>query len=171
MRRRSGRPLLIGVLSAALLCLILWPIWGKKPEPVGGLSGRPTVIDGDTLELSGERIRLWGIDAPEASQTCQQREQPVPCGQIATRALIEYLGQQAVNCTAEDVDRYGRIVARCQVGPQDLGAWMVEQGQALAYREYGGDAYDAEEAAAQAARRGVWAGSFVPPWDYRLARR
>lgn len=163
--------MLIGVLSAALLCLILWPIWGRESEPVDGLSGTPTVIDGDTLELRGERIRLWGIDAPEASQTCQQHGELVPCGQIATRVLEKYLEHKAVTCAAQDVDRYGRIVARCQAGQQDLGAWMVERGQALAYRQYGGDIYNAAQAGAQAARRGVWAGSFVPPWDYRLARR
>ena len=67
------------------------------------------------------------------------------------------------------MDRYRRPVARCAVGGVDLGGWLVENGWALAYRRYGAD-YVTQEETARAARRGLWAGSFVTPWDFRAHR-
>ncbi len=74
--------------------------------------------------------------------------------------------------TCEDLgrDRYKRIIARCTVAGEDLGEWMVRQGLALAYRRFSLDYVD-EEADAQAARRGIWAGQFVKPWAWRRDKR
>ncbi len=62
------------------------------------------------------------------------------------------------------------IIARCAVAGEDLGAWVVSQGWALAYRRYSPDYVD-EEADAQAVRRGIWAGQFVKPWEWRRGNR
>ena len=140
-------------------------------EPAGELVGVVSVVDGDTLDMRGQRLRLWGIDAPESSQTCEQGGKTVRCGQAAALALADLTGQKTVSCTRRDVDRYGRTVAVCRVAGQEVNAWMVEQGHALAYRQYGGNVYDTQEQAARAARRGMWAGSFVPPWDFRKLGR
>ncbi len=74
--------------------------------------------------------------------------------------------------TCEDLgrDRYKRIIAKCTVAGEDMGAWMVSQGLALAYRRYSLD-YADEEGNAQAARRGIWAGEFVKPWEWRRGKR
>ena len=134
------------------------------------LSGRARVVDGDSLALVGERIRLHGIDAPESAQTCIAGGARWRCGERAERALRERIGGRMVACEERDVDRYGRIVAVCRAGGEDLNAWMVESGFALAYRRYS-RAYVDEEAAAKRARRGLWRGDFVAPWDWRQGER
>jgi endonuclease YncB( thermonuclease family) len=130
------------------------------------LTGVASVIDGDTLEIHGERIRLHGIDAPEADQVCTSNSQQYRCGQKAALALSDFIARQTVFCGQRDTDRYGRVVAVCSVAGQDLGAWMVSRGHALAYRKYSLD-YVPEEEAAAAARQGMWAGEFQPPWEWR----
>ena len=134
------------------------------------LSGRPRVVDGDSLALAGERVRLYGIDAPESAQTCVAGGARWRCGEQATRGLRERIGGRAVRCEERNVDRYGRIVAVCRAGGEDLNAWMVGQGLALAYRRYARDYVD-EEAGARSARRGLWRGNFVAPWDWRRGER
>ena len=137
------------------------------------ITGKPRIIDGDTIEIAGQRIRLHGIDAPESNQTCVADDKRWPCGTNATLALSGMIGTNWVTCRERDIDRYGRIVAVCNLaGPQgpDVNAMMVSQGWALAYRRYSTDYVEAE-AGAQKARRGVWRGAFQMPWDWRSARR
>jgi endonuclease YncB( thermonuclease family) len=133
--------------------------------------GRASVIDGDTLDIRGIRFRLHGVDAPESSQTCKDAAGAnYRCGQKAALALSDRIGEANVSCGQKDKDRYGRIVAVCSAGGEDLNAWLVRQGLALAYRQYGKD-YIGQEDEARTARRGVWAGTFTPPWDYRRGER
>lgn len=134
------------------------------------VSGRAVVIDGDTIEVNDSRIRLYGIDAPESRQTCLAGGQRWPCGEQATRALTDRVGNQTVRCEERDRDRYGRIVAVCRLAGQDLNAWLVAQGWALAYRQFS-EVYVDEEGAAEAAGRGIWRGAFVAPWDWRRGVR
>jgi endonuclease YncB( thermonuclease family) len=134
------------------------------------LIGRASVIDGDTLDLHGRRIRLWGIDAPESRQVCQRKGSGWRCGQAAALALADRIGQRTVRCEPLDVDRWKRIVARCRQGQDDLGRWLVRSGLALAYRSYSRD-YVADENEARAERLGLWAGSFALPWEWRRNRR
>lgn len=135
------------------------------------LIGRPSVVDGDTLVLHGARIRLFGIDAPEGRQLCQDVQgKDYRCGQKAALALADHVGSSLVTCERRDTDRYGRTVAVCYLGSEDIGAWLVSQGWALAYRHYSKD-YVPQEEAAHAAHLGVWAGTFTPPWEWRAAER
>ncbi len=85
-------------------------------------------------------------------------------------ALTDKIGQSSVACHPKDTDRYGRIVAVCWIGTENLSAWMVWQGWALAYRRFSTD-YVIHEDAAKKARRGLWRGEFQMPWDWRSARR
>jgi endonuclease YncB( thermonuclease family) len=154
------RPVLIVSLLIAL----------AAPAGAGGIAGRASVIDGDTLEIHGERIRLFGIDAPEGAQTCQRDGEPWPCGRRAAFALAGRIGNRTVSCDPRDRDRYGRLVAVCIAGAEDLNAWMVRQGWALAYRRYSKD-YVADEDAARQQEAGMWSGTFTPPWEWRRGER
>lgn len=148
------------------------------------LEGVAVAVDGDTLDLGGQHVRLAGIDAPELRQSCTRdrssRFSPRPslrsgssagsssgswaCGDAARRTLEEALRKGAVTCAASSLDKYGRPLARCVIGPVDLSDLMVREGFAVAYR---GRDYAGAEAEARAARRGIWSGSFQPPADYR----
>ena len=142
-----------------------------RTVPFGSdLSGPARVIDGDTINVGAVRVRLHGIDAPESEQSCLAGGKRWPCGQRATRALAGEIGGRAVACRERDRDRYGRIVAVCRHGGRDVNAWLVDQGWALAYRRYS-RAYVDEESSARAARRGIWDGEFVAPWDWRRGER
>ena len=100
------------------------------------VSGVASVIDGDTIEIHGERIRLFGIDAPELAQRCTEGGRPYPCGFDCSRVLRQRIKGRTVDCIRHDTDRYGRMVAVCHVEGLDLSRWMVRQGQAIAYRKY-----------------------------------
>jgi endonuclease YncB( thermonuclease family) len=132
--------------------------------------GKVRVIDGDTIVIRGTHIRLNGIDAPEADQTCTDADnRPWRCGRAATRVLIERIAGRPLTCSTSGLDRYRRVLARCALPDgSDINAWMVQQGWALAYYS---DAYRAQEAEAQAAKRGIWAGTFIPPWMWRHRHR
>jgi len=134
------------------------------------ITGRASVIDGDTIEIHGTRIRLFGIDAPESDQSCVVQGKTSRCGQIASGALANKLGSQVVNCQPKDRDQYDRIVAVCSVGEEDINAWMVAQGWALAYRYYSND-YISQEEQASKSKIGVWQGDFTAPWDWRRGDR
>lgn len=154
-------------------------------NPLGGLSaiiqqvvaddskaivGRASVIDGDTLEIHGTRIRLHGIDAPESDQLCSVGRKKSRCGQKSALALADKIGSRTVSCDPRDVDRYNRVVAVCSAGGEDLNAWMVASGWAIAYRYYSTD-YIQQEEKASASKLGIWQGDFVPPWEWRQGER
>jgi endonuclease YncB( thermonuclease family) len=118
-----------------------------------------------------KRIRLFGIDAAESSQLCDNAAgQAYRCGQQAALALADHIGRRTVRCEGKQRDRYGRLVAICYLSGDDLNAWMVSQGLALAFRKYS-TLYVPQEDEAQRARRGLWSGSFEPPWEWRKAHR
>ncbi|HEX6980231.1 MAG TPA: thermonuclease family protein [Alphaproteobacteria bacterium] len=133
--------------------------------------GIATVVDGDTIEIHGTRIRLHGVDAPESAQLCRRPDGVSwRCGQQAALALQEHLGRRTVTCVRRDTDRYGRVVGQCTVGGADLNAWLVANGWAVAYRRYATDYVD-EEQEARRAGIGIWSGAFVMPWDWRRGER
>ncbi len=78
--------------------------------------GQARVIDGDTIQISGERVRLQGIDAPETRQSCTLSGVGWPCGQNAARMLTSVTDGQVVTCKGNRRDRYGRLIAVCYIG-------------------------------------------------------
>jgi endonuclease YncB( thermonuclease family) len=137
------------------------------PEPVIGI---PQVLDGDTIQIGTTRIRLFGIDAFEAEQMCVGSESNrYGCGGRATRALTELIAANFTVCVPKGIDAYNRQLAVCRVNTVDLSAAMARQGHALAYLKYALD-YVHDEQLAKQERAGVWAGGFIPPWEFRVSR-
>lgn len=132
--------------------------------------GSASVIAGDTLEINGARIRLHGIDAPESKQSCLVEGKQSQCGQKAADALAGKIGAQTVTCKPKGRDEYQALAAVCTAGGEDLNAWMVSEGMALAYRRYS-TAYVRQEKAAAKEKAGIWRGAFVKPWDWRRGKR
>jgi len=161
MRSRRGGPLqfvlVLVVLGGGAVALGLLD---RSGTPV---AGQAQVHDGDTISLDGNRIRLVGIDAPEYAQTCMDRSGGEwPCGKAARDAMLALVKGRQVSCLSEGRDKYGRMLGRCSVGKTDLGAAMIEAGLAVSY-----DDYKLRETAARAGGRGIWAGSFVIPSEWR----
>lgn len=147
--------LVVAALSAAWLA--------RESDTV--VSGRAVIADGDSLEIGGRRIRLEGIDAPEFDQTCTIAQSEMRCGISARDHLRRLTGRQTVRCEGWREDRFERLLAKCSVGAVDLNRMMVLDGWAISYGEYG-----AEEAQAREAERGLWAGDFMPPRQWRRER-
>jgi len=131
------------------------------------ITGKPRVVDGDTIHIGKTKIRLHGIDAPEMKQTCRTRKgEEQMCGQLAKQALQRLVQGQDVVCKGDTRDRYKRLIAVCYVGPLDINEQMVTDGWAMAYRKYSTD-YVRAETLAKSRREGLWRGEFVPPWEWR----
>ena len=125
------------------------------------------IIDGDTIELNGERIRFSGIDTPEPKQICTLDNIEIFCGNLATVVLKEKIGNEIVTCEREkELDKYNRILAECFVKEQSLSSYMVKNGYAFAYR-YFSDKFIEDENYAKQNLLGLWAMQFEYPWDFR----
>ncbi|ATG49506.1 succinoglycan biosynthesis protein [Celeribacter ethanolicus] len=133
-------------------------------------NGALRVIDGDTLAIGETRIRLYGIDAPELSQSCSDmRGQDWACGQWS-KAVLAKLAVGSVRCVARDTDRYGRTVAVCTSKAGDINAALVASGAAYAYAKYARD-YVALEEVARAEGQGLWRAGAQAPSAYRAEKR
>lgn len=175
-RRRPTERLVL--LAIAALLAYLAGRWSSPDEGRHATSSAPRdypdsirgnaiALDGDTLDLAGVRVRLFGVDAFERDQLCSRSDGTrYGCGQDARATLERAVSGALVTCRKRDVDRYGRMVATCTAGGQDLAELLVREGNALAYRRYSDD-YVPAERQARSARRGAWEGSFEQPWDYR----
>ena len=150
---------------AGILLLVL-----IAPSEAATVQGIAWVVDGDTLVVQGERISLYGIDAPEAAQTCRRASgKPWPCGKGAADALSDYIDRRLTICEGRDRDANGRLIAVCSVNLVEINRWLVTEGLAVAFRRYSTDYVDAEAQARDNAA-GIWSGSFEMPWDYRARR-
>jgi endonuclease YncB( thermonuclease family) len=167
--RSLWRSLLDLAVFAAAAALILLALRVFNQETVA--PGNVDVIDGDSFRMAKNEIRLHGIDAPEYHQTCRDETgRDWACGKEAARALRSLVAGHKVACTGLDVDRYHRLVSRCEVGDLELNSEMVRLGWAVAYARHG-ERYFKEEEAAHSARRGIWRGTFDLPQDWRGTHR
>ncbi|HEV7304898.1 thermonuclease family protein [Ensifer sp.] len=128
----------------------------------GEARGLATAGDGDSLRIAGKRVRIEGIDAPELAQTCQRAGVAWECGREARAQLRALISSGDVRCRFHGRDRYGRDLGACEAGGRDIGGEMVLGGYAVSYGRY-----EAEEAKAERERRGLWAGTFVMPQEWR----
>src|SRR6202162_6057325 len=122
------------IAIAVVAALILVP---PSAGAADNLAGHASVIDGDTLEIHGTRIRLWGIDAPESNQLCRGEDSlQYRCGAKAANDLDAFIARRPVNCSPISLDQYGRAVATCSVDNVDLGEWLVRNGLAIDWPQY-----------------------------------
>jgi len=136
------------------------------------ISGKVKVIDGDTIKIKGNNIRLFGIDAPEKNQICFKKTQSYNCGFISTKVLKKYAEGKLVTCAYNDKDRYGRIIGICNFyyNAEDkklsLNRYMVFTGNAVAYKRYSKEYLD-DEKWAKNNQLGMWQGKFIRPEEWR----
>jgi endonuclease YncB( thermonuclease family) len=136
------------------------------------LTGQVSIIDGDTVEMHGTRIRLWGIDAPEANQLCRGEDSlQYRCGAKAANDLHAFVASRVVACMPIKLDRYRRTVASCSVDGADIGHWLVLNGLAIDWPTYSLGKYADAQADAEVHQRGIWSGSFAKPWAFRACLR
>ena len=155
-------------------CLLLLSV-AALSAPIGEakaqiIYGNPSAVDGDTLDFGGGRVRLFGIDAPERTQTCQRASGAWECGADATVLLASLIEGQRVQCEQRDTDRYGRPVAVCTAGGIDLSEAMARTGFAIALEHFSAD-YVATVEQARTARLGIWEGTFQEPAEFRASDR
>jgi len=168
MSARAGHRRGLGAMRC--FRLMLGVLLYASPALAQTLTGTAAVIDGDTLEIQGERIDLYGIDAPETAQPCVRNGRQWPCGRRASGALAEMIGDKPVACEGRERGTDGRLLAVCRRDGADLNARMVREGWALAERRHG-RAYVDAQARAEAGHAGIWAGAFVPPRNWRQVRQ
>lgn len=144
------------------------PVGAAEPKQVSGMA---KVVDGDTLDIAGTRIRLEGIDAPEHGQWCNRAWLPLAwnCGRSATRALKKLTRGQTVQCQSRGTDSYARMIGVCFVHGQDINAEMVRRGHAWAFVKYSTN-YVAEEKMARIEKRGIWRAKTETAWAYRAKK-
>ncbi|MFM1815135.1 MAG: hypothetical protein RLZ98_1830 [Pseudomonadota bacterium] len=133
------------------------------------IAGIARVIDGDTLEIQGIRVRLEGIDAPESDQNCGGLDRTWLCGIAATQLLEKLTARSEVHCVSHGTDRYRRMLGHCLANGVDLNAEMVRKGMAWAFVRYSAT-YIAVEASARAQQIGIWQGASQPAWEFRARR-
>jgi len=142
-------------------------VWLAIPAFAADITGRAYVVDGDTLRIAGTEIRLEGIDAPEIGQMCADAPgRTFDCGRMVRRRLWDMVRGLPVTCAPAGADRYGRTLAHCEVNGLEINEALVDAGLARAFVRYSAE-YVAPEAEAIAAKRGLWAGQWGAPWDWR----
>ena len=162
---------LIALVLVVVAVILIERYCVPKPEPFGP-NAKIVTLDGDTIKASnGAEYRIFGIDAPELHQTCNEANgKSWMCGRAAKAKLTTLIKGGNVNCEARATDRFGRTVAVCSAqGVTDLGEAMVRDGYAIDLGGAAGNPYREAEAEAQTAKRGIWRGTFERPSDWRQA--
>ncbi len=165
-KNTSGKAMnsrIVGFLGLALGALVL-------PAAAEEISGRARVMDSNTIEIDGRRVRLAGVDAPDLAQTCPTKKgEDYACGRISAQTLVALVKDGPLTCVGDKTDAAGRLLARCAIRGFDVGEQYVMTGRAFADPETGAD-YRRAEATAEKLREGMWRGPFQKPWDWRKSR-
>lgn len=131
------------------------------------VTGAARIVDGDTIEIGSVKIRLQGIDAPETDQVCLSKEsERWNCGIVARDELTKHTADAPWKCNGTAKDRFGRLIATCEVNGENINRWMVRNGWAMSFVRYS-HVYDSDENEAHKEKVGLWSGAFIKPWDWR----
>ncbi len=163
-----------------IIYLILLIIFFSKTNSYSEeITGYAKVIDGDTIRIKENKIRLYGIDAPENNQICSKPwlslnvitfNKDYECGLKTTSLLKKFVKNEIILCKKKSVDRYNRVVAICFKKKRDINSWLVRNGLAVAYTKYS-KKYIINENDAKKEKKGLWAGNFEMPWEWRKKRK
>ena len=157
-------------LSAVFVLAVCLPLI-VAPARAEILAGPANGLDEDSIAVGGERVRLWGIDAPDLGQSCNRGGKPWACGRDAARALDRLVSGKTVRCLVLLRDKIRRlVVGDCTLGGESLSRWMVVNGYAIMNTRQT-DAYAKDEAEAREAKRGIWNSTFEPPWEWRARQK
>jgi endonuclease YncB( thermonuclease family) len=159
--RGAGGLVALGVLLLVAIGEAVTGWWAGDNVPAV-VEGRARVIDGDSLRIGRHEIRLVGIDAPEGRQMCERNGWSYRCGDTAREAL-HGLVANGVRCDVEKRDQHDRLLATCFAGTTNINRALVTQGTAVRF----GNRYRREESEARRTRKGLWAGTFERPSDWR----
>lgn len=138
----------------------------SDPPKENIINNKVRVVDGDTLEINSEKIRLFGIDAPERGQPCKKNNISYNCGEASKKHLQFIIVGQNVTCDDRGKGRWGRKISICKVGGEDINELMVKHGWAIAYRKYS-KKYVSDENFARLNQLGMWSKEFTPPSVWR----
>ena len=163
------------VKGSAVIGMVFFAVVSFWPALDSEHKGPAHVIDADTIEIAGNKYRLYGVDAIEIDQICHRRNGAEwSCGRDAAAALAEFLNGRTVNCDVWQGDTHnahGHFISICYAGGDDLSAWVTNEGWAIADRDANRlNNYTSEEGMAKFLRKGIWDGTFDPPADWRRAR-
>lgn len=153
--------------QAMMISIVLFASLAFSPVFTANFKGVPRIVDGDTLAIGSMKFRLDGIDAPETDQVCLNANGiHWTCGIEARDQLSTHIAGREIKCSSHGIDAYRRALATCYLANEDLNGWLVQEGWALAYVKYSSK-YTRVEEDARTQRRGLWAGAFIAPWDWR----
>ena len=132
-------------------------------------SGKAYVLDGDSIRVSRKEVRLFGIDAPEYSQTCFNKKKiEYNCGLNSKEFLIKLIGGKKVDCLYAQKDKYDRFLAKCYLDNLSINEEIIKNGMAVVYNFTESDeVIDKLEEQAKNKKIGIWQGAFELPKNYR----
>ncbi|MFC0407798.1 thermonuclease family protein [Roseomonas elaeocarpi] len=125
------------------------------------------VVDGDTLRLGDQVVRLDGVQAPPRGETCVDAAgRSFDCGAAAAEKLASLVAHHAVDCQLHGSDAFSRSLGICRSAETEVNAQLVAEGWALA----SGETLLAKEDQARSRRLGLWASGVVPPAEWQERR-
>ena len=163
----------LNLISSFLIILFFINCSFSFSADIKSIYGKAKVVDGDTININGEKIRFTGIDAPESfyrgkKQACYLNEKKVFCGELSKEKLKEKIGSNLIFCKREkNKDTYGRTLAECFVDGESLSIFMVRNGYAFDFVRYSKKKYSEDQEYAKTNKLGLWSMKFEYPWDWR----
>lgn len=159
-------------MNLAIAYVAITLVWCHGAAAQERIVGRASVIDGDTIEISGTRIRFHGVDAPESWQRCQDADgSSYRCGQAAAIALDQFLAaSRPTRCELTGHDRDRRVGTCFRADGLDVNIFLVEWGHALDWPKYSKGKYADDQRGAQSNGLGIWRGEFQKPCEARAQR-
>jgi len=163
----------LNLISSFLIILFFINCSFSFSADIKSIYGKAKVVDGDTININGEKIRFTGIDAPESfyrgkKQACYLNEKKVFCGELSKEKLKEKIGSNLIFCKREkNKDTYGRTLAECFVDGESLSIFMVRNGYAFDFVRYSKKKYAKDEEYAKDNKLGIWNMEFEYPWEWR----
>ena len=115
-------------ITATLILLLAVPLTGMAADVVGGAS----VQEDATIRVKGRRVHLFGIYIPALRRTCGNHVRPLSCERESAARALSFKINRFVHCNEQWKNRDGSIAAVCVTDGEDLSAYLIKNGWALA---------------------------------------